>query len=40
MIKIHRWFDNYWGWSKELVLQNIKNVVKYWMVRMKRGKGD
>ena len=30
----HRWFDNYWGWMKELVMQNVKNVGKFFLVKL------
>jgi hypothetical protein len=29
----HRWFDNYWGWTKELVMQNVKNVIKRMIIK-------
>jgi len=29
----HRWFDNYWGWTKELVMQNLKNIIKSLIVK-------
>jgi hypothetical protein len=29
----HRWFDNLFGWSKEYVIQNIKNVVKFALIK-------
>ena len=29
----HRWFDNYWGWTKELVMQNLKNIIKRLIVK-------
>jgi hypothetical protein len=32
----HRWFDNYWGWGKELILQNLKNLVKRLIVKYKK----
>lgn len=31
----HRWTDNYLGWSKELVFQNLKNVIKKFIVSRK-----
>lgn len=33
----HRWNDNYFLWSRELVFQNIKNIVKFFLSRS-RGK--
>lgn len=32
----HRWFDPGYGWFKELVLQNVKNVVKSVIVRTRK----
>jgi len=29
----HRWFNPGFGWVKELVIQNIKNVVKYYLIK-------
>ena len=29
----HRWFDNYWGWTKELIMQNLKNIIKRLIVK-------
>lgn len=29
----HRWFNPGFGWAKELVIQNIKNVVKYFLIK-------
>lgn len=37
MLNIHpqRWTDNYYFWAKELVLQNLKNVVKRFLTKRK-----
>lgn len=37
MITVHpqRWTNNYLEWSKELVAQRIKNIVKWGLIRMK-----
>lgn len=32
----HRWFENYRGWTKELIVQNLKNVVKRLIVKYKK----
>ncbi len=34
----HRWHDNAYMWSKELILQNAKNVVKYFIAKNVEGK--
>ncbi len=31
----HRWFDNYYGWTKELIFQNVKNTIKFILVKLK-----
>lgn len=31
----HRWVNNFGSWVKELVLQNIKNVVKYLIIKFR-----
>ena len=31
----HRWFDSYYGWSKELIMQNIKNIAKFILIKIK-----
>jgi len=37
MITIHpqRWTDNYFEWTKELVTQRAKNIVKWWLLRLR-----
>ena len=30
-----RWTNDYVPWVKELVVQNVKNVIKKWMIRIK-----
>ena len=32
----HRWHDNFVGWTKELVMQNAKNLVKRVIVKYRR----
>jgi hypothetical protein len=32
----HRWHDNYRGWSKELIMQNLKNIVKRLIVKYQK----
>jgi len=32
----HRWFNFGKGWVKELVMQNIKNVVKYYLIKSRK----
>jgi hypothetical protein len=42
MITIHpqRWNDKWWPWTKELLLQNIKNTVKYFLIKNKNIKNS
>lgn len=42
MLNIHpqRWTDNYYFWAKELVLQNIKNVIKKFLVSRNKQNAD
>ena len=37
MITIHpqRWTDNYFEWTKELVTQRAKNIVTWWLLRLR-----
>ena len=37
MITVHpqRWGDSLIPWTKELFFQNFKNVVKYWIVKLR-----
>lgn len=30
----HRWFNNFYGWFKELIIQNIKNVIKFLLIKL------
>jgi len=30
----HRWFEHFGGWSQELILQNLKNIVKYLLIKI------
>ena len=36
MMNFHpqRWHDDRWPWMKELIWQNVKNVGKYWLIRL------
>jgi hypothetical protein len=36
MMTVHpqRWDDRPWPWVRELVAQNVKNIIKGWMIRM------
>lgn len=38
MITVHpqRWSNNYIDWTKELVSQRFKNIVKWWLIKMGR----
>lgn len=38
MITIHpqRWNDQWWPWTKELLLQNIKNTIKYIIIKNRK----
>ncbi len=38
MITTHpqRWHDNQWLWTKELMLQSLKNSIKYWIIRNRK----
>jgi len=40
MMNVHpqRWNDHGFHWYKELVGQNVKNVIKRWMIRMTEGR--
>lgn len=31
----HRWFNPGYGWTQELILQNLKNIIKGFIVRSK-----
>lgn len=33
----HRWFDNFFPWTKELIMQNIKNEVKRILIKRREG---
>jgi len=35
MLNTHpqRWDDRAWPWVRELVAQNVKNIIKGWMIR-------
>jgi len=37
MITVHpqRWSDSFWAWTKELVWQNVKNAVKWGVVKVR-----
>jgi hypothetical protein len=32
----HRWFNPGFGWAKEIIMQNIKNIVKYYLIKRKK----
>lgn len=32
----HRWFNPGLGWAKELIIQNVKNVVKYYLIKKRK----
>jgi hypothetical protein len=42
MINVHpqRWHDRPLPWVKELVGQNVKNVVKAALIKVRRGRSD